>query len=153
MEAWPAIERASAQRIPVTMRAPNGPGAVRAPIFDVLSAKSSPMASTVKMPTAIGLARNARGDPARFSQPRCAAQQTTAGGVRERRPQATPMSKQSKKMEVIYYSFRIFASELWNQQELSCRFAASDVDVGLRGFAEGVGVLHADFECACVDGG
>ena len=40
---------------------------------------------------------------------------------------------------------------LWDEQELSSGFPASEVELGLTGIAERVGVLHANFQLAGAD--
>ena len=71
-------------------------GAVRAGVFGSLSAVSSPRASSVKITRAAGALMNASFVPAKFSQPKCALHEITAGPVSERRPVTQPIKKQRK---------------------------------------------------------
>ncbi len=62
---------------------------------------SSIIASTVKMAAAAIDPMKARREPARLSQFRCAAQAATAGAVRERIPETTPIAKARNKTKVV----------------------------------------------------
>jgi hypothetical protein len=71
---------------PRTTRAFSPGGVVRAGVFGCLSAISSTTAEMVKTTSAIGWSAKASLLPAKSSQPRCTAQQTTPGAVRQRNP-------------------------------------------------------------------
>src|SRR5271167_2356267 len=93
MLATPAIASAAPQRAPITMRVPNGTGVVRLGVAGSLSFTSSAIARSVMITTVTVDPRNARCESWRFIQPRCAAQQATAGAVIARKPAITPIAK------------------------------------------------------------
>src|SRR4249919_2323329 len=88
-------------RAPHTNRAINPGGAVRLGVRGSLSTMSSTTANTVKMMTAAPDPMNARRDPARFSQLRCAAHAATAGPVKDRIPETMPIANARTKTKVV----------------------------------------------------
>src|SRR5438132_13100346 len=88
---WPAAAQKDAPHSPpVTMRATNGTSAVRFGDVGSLSAINSPLATMENTTAAAVDPIEARRDPLKYSQPRCAAQATTAGAVNEGRPATIP---------------------------------------------------------------
>src|SRR5271155_1917592 len=75
----------------------NAGGAVRGGVLGCLSTKSSPSASTVKMPTVIQLPTQEAQVPFRLIQCSAAAQEMTAGAVMDRRPAITPIPRASSR--------------------------------------------------------
>ncbi len=91
------VARVTAPKQPRTIRAIRPRGAVRAGVFGSLSAISSTTASSVRTMRVTGRSKKANSVPAKCNQPRCAAQQTTAGGVSERSPVRQPRRKQKQR--------------------------------------------------------
>src|SRR5262245_12905785 len=90
-EAPPAAPRHAPVSKPITMRALRPTAAVLAGPLGSCSDTHSTSAASVKLTTAHFQPMNATGAPASLSQPKCAAQATTAGAVSDRRPATTPI--------------------------------------------------------------
>ncbi len=90
------VTRATPPKQPKAIRAISPRGAVRAGVFGSLSAISSTRASIVNTTRVTGRPKKASLVPAKCNQPRCAAQQTAAGGVSERSPVRQPRRKQRR---------------------------------------------------------
>jgi len=99
-----AAQRLAPLRPPRRNRANNGAKAVRFGVPGSLSAINSPMAKVENIATAAVDPINARGEPCRFNQPKCAAQATTAGGSNERKP-ATNSDSNCEKENVVHGRF------------------------------------------------
>src|SRR5215471_7704282 len=84
-------QRLAPQRPPKRMRANSGAKAVRFGVLGSLSATNSPIAKMENIATAALDPMNARGEPFRFNQSKCAAQATTAAGSNERKPATIPI--------------------------------------------------------------
>src|ERR1700733_2523198 len=95
MDWVPAAVTHAPERPPRTIRAMRPGGAVRLGVEGSLSATCSSMAARVKIATAPVDLMKETDVLLRFSQPRCAAHATAAGGVRERKPVATPIRNAS----------------------------------------------------------
>jgi hypothetical protein len=87
------------------MRANNGAKAVRFGVFGSLSATNSPMAKIENIATAAVDPINAKGEPCRFNEPKCAAQATIAGASNERSPATIPIPIARRKMQFMNDSF------------------------------------------------
>ena len=74
---------------------------MRLGVLGNLSVINSTTANTAKIMTAAVDPINAKRDPARFSQPRCAAQATTAGAVKDRIPETMPIANARPKTRVV----------------------------------------------------
>src|SRR4029077_11412001 len=96
------------ERAPRTKRAMRPRGLVRLGVEGSLSVMSSSRASTIKMATAAVEPMNARREPAKLSQFRCAAEAATAGAVRERMPETTPMAKARKRTKELLMEKDLF---------------------------------------------
>ena len=101
------VASATAHKQPRTTRAISPGGAVRAGVFGSLSAISSATAKIVKTTSATERSMKASLVPAKFNQPRCAAQQTAAGGVSERNPVRQP-SRRQKTSNVMSVAIRAY---------------------------------------------
>src|SRR5579863_2003740 len=122
--------RAAPHNAPKTMRAIRPTGAVRAGAFGSLSAISSTTAPTVKTATAASEPRKWTRVWPRSIQPRCAAQATTAGAVRERKPQTTPIKNARTRTRVGVMEIS-FAYEI--AERVGSYFSRFDVHSGSEG--------------------
>src|SRR5262252_4392659 len=82
---------------PVIARNRRGPKLVRFGVFGSLSDTSSPSARSDRIMIAPCDPAKDSHEPLRSSQPRCAAQLTSAGAVSDRNPAMTPMEKHPRK--------------------------------------------------------
>src|ERR1700683_624910 len=89
------VARATSHKQPKTIRASSPGGAVRAGVFGSLSAISSATAKSVKRMRVIGRCMKASLVPAKFNQPRYAAQQTNRW--RGQRAQSSKATEQEAK--------------------------------------------------------
>src|SRR6266498_149789 len=97
---WPAdAHRQAPDSPPITIRAINDGSAVRLGVWGSLSLTYSAIAPSENIATATADPMNDKGESCRFSQPRKAAQLTTAGAVRARSPATIPMPTARKKTE------------------------------------------------------
>src|SRR4029077_10462437 len=87
-------------------------GAVRGGAFGSFSAINSTTAKSVRTMSVTGRSMKASLVPAKFSQPRCAAQQTTAGAVSERSPVRQPRRRQ-KRSKVMIVAMRLLTETLF----------------------------------------
>src|SRR6476620_642976 len=99
---------AAPDRAPETIRAPNGPGALRLGVVGNWSVTSSASASSVRIHGVNAYPRNARLVEATLIQPVLAAQLTAAGAVIVRSPAMRPIRGENRKV-VIFITPRGFA--------------------------------------------
>jgi hypothetical protein len=111
------VASATPHKQPRAMRAISPGGAVRAGVFGSLSAISSMAAKTVRTMSVTGRSMKASLVPAKSSQPRFAAQQTTAGAVSERSPVRLPRRRQ-KRSKVMIVAMRLFGRPYFNVTEI-----------------------------------